>query len=60
MKRAVKSAGVSQSRWIAEVILEKVHGEWPADVAALADCFRPLPDCLCGSAARAARNKQNG
>ena len=32
----MKNAGVSQSRWIAEVILDKVHGVWPADVAALA------------------------
>lgn len=50
MKRAVKNAGVSQSRWIAEVIRDKVHGEWPADVAALAGAW---PDALTAEEIRA-------
>lgn len=51
MKRAVRNAGVSQSRWIARVIREKIHGEWPADVAALAGAW---PDALTAEEIRAA------
>lgn len=50
MKRAVKDAGVSQSRWIARLIREKVHGEWPADVVALAGVW---PDALTAEEIRA-------
>lgn len=50
MKRAVRHAGVSQSRWIAQVIREKVHGEWPADVAPLAGAW---PDALTAEEIRA-------
>lgn len=50
MKRAVRNAGVSQSRWIAQVIREKIHGEWPTDVAALAGAW---PDALTAEEIRA-------
>jgi hypothetical protein len=50
MKRAVLNAGVSQSRWIAQVIREKVHGEWPADIVALAGAW---PDALTAEEIRA-------
>jgi hypothetical protein len=50
MKRAVKNAGISQSSWIAQVIREKVHGEWPGDVAALAGAW---PDALTAEEIRA-------
>ncbi len=43
MKRAARSSGVSLSRWVAGVIREKVHGEWPADVAALAGSWPDAP-----------------
>jgi len=51
MKRAVRNAGVSQSSWIAQVIREKVHGEWPADVASLAGAW---PDALTAEEIRVA------
>lgn len=50
MKRAVKNAGISQSSWIAQVIREKVHGEWPSDVASLAGAW---PDALTAEEIRA-------
>jgi hypothetical protein len=50
LKRAVKNAGISQSSWIAQVIREKVHGEWPSDVASLAGAW---PDALTAEEIRA-------
>lgn len=36
LKAAAKSAGVSQSRWVADLIREKTAAAWPASVVRLA------------------------
>jgi hypothetical protein len=39
MKAAAKAAGVSQSRWVSDLIREKAAAEWPASVAQLAGAW---------------------
>lgn len=36
VKQAAKEANLSQGRWVANVIAEKLSTEWPPSVAALA------------------------
>jgi hypothetical protein len=43
MKTAAKAAGVSQSRWVAELIREKTVTEWPESVARLAGAWTDFP-----------------
>ena len=43
MKVAAKAAGVSQSRWVAELIRDKTATEWPASIARLAGAWSDLP-----------------
>ncbi len=43
MKAAAKAAGVSQGRWLAEVVRLKTASEWPAEVTALAGTWRDAP-----------------
>lgn len=43
MKVAAKAAGLSQSRWVAEVIREKTATEWPASIASLAGAWEDFP-----------------
>lgn len=43
MKEAAKAAGVSQSRWLAELIRERTTNEWPPSVAALAGSWSDMP-----------------
>jgi hypothetical protein len=43
MKEAAKAAGVSQSRWLADLIRERTATEWPAPIAALAGAWSDLP-----------------
>jgi hypothetical protein len=43
MREAAKGAGVSQSRWLAELIREKTSVEWPSSVAALAGAWADFP-----------------
>lgn len=43
MKEAAKVAGVSQSRWLAELIRERTANEWPPAVAALAGAWADMP-----------------
>lgn len=43
IKAAAKAAGVSQSRWVADLIREKTATEWPAWVADLAGAWPDLP-----------------
>ena len=43
MKAAAKAAGVSQSRWVAELIRYKTATEWPASIARLAGAWADLP-----------------
>ena len=39
MKEAAKTAGVSQSRWVADLIREKAAAEWPASVVQMAGAW---------------------
>jgi hypothetical protein len=43
MKTAAKAAGVSQSRWVAELIRQKTVTEWPDSVARLAGAWADFP-----------------
>jgi hypothetical protein len=43
LKAAAKAAGVSQSRWVADLIREKTATEWPAWVAELVESWSDLP-----------------
>lgn len=43
MKEAATAAGVSQSRWLADLIREKTAKEWPPSVAALAGAWSDMP-----------------
>ena len=43
MRSAAKSMKVSQSKWIANLIKEKVIDEWPPSVRNLAGAWRDLP-----------------
>jgi hypothetical protein len=42
MRRAAKAAGMSQSRWLAEVVRQKTASEWPAAVRRLAGAWADL------------------
>jgi hypothetical protein len=39
LKAAAKAAGVSQSRWVADLIRERTATEWPASVVQLAGAW---------------------
>lgn len=43
MKEAAKAAGVSQSRWLADLIRERTANEWPKSVIALAGAWADMP-----------------
>lgn len=43
MKEAAKAAGVSQSRWLADLIRDWTANEWPPSVAALAGAWSDMP-----------------
>src|SRR5947209_20296596 len=43
VKAAAKAAGVSQSRWAADLIRERTRTEWPAWVVELAGSWPDLP-----------------
>jgi hypothetical protein len=43
MRAAAKAAGLSQSRWVSELIREKTSDEWPASVACLVGAWADLP-----------------
>jgi len=40
---AIKSGGISKSRWIADLIKEKVATNWPENIVALAGAWSDLP-----------------
>ena len=44
MKRAAAEAGVSRSRWVADVIRDKTASEWPEPVRRLAGAWRDFPE----------------
>ena len=43
LSSAIKTGGVSKSRWIADLIKEKVATSWPEKVVALAGAWSDLP-----------------
>ena len=43
LKAAVQSSGMSQSKWIAVAVRDRVRNEWPRSVAALAGAWTDLP-----------------
>jgi hypothetical protein len=43
MKEVAGAAGVSESRWLADLIREKTANEWPPSVAALASTWSDMP-----------------
>jgi hypothetical protein len=43
MKAAAKSAGISQSRWVAELIRTRTATEWPESIVKLAGAWPDLP-----------------
>jgi hypothetical protein len=43
MREAARAAGVSQSRWLADLIRERTANEWPQSVAALAGAWADMP-----------------
>lgn len=44
MKRAADEAGVSRSRWVADVIREKTVKEWPESFRRLAGAWQDFPE----------------
>lgn len=43
MREAAKTAGISQSRWLADLIRERTANEWPPSMAALAGAWADMP-----------------
>jgi hypothetical protein len=43
MRAFVKSLGLSQSKWVAGLIEEKLENEWPESVLALAGAWEDFP-----------------
>ncbi len=43
MRSAAKAMNLSQSKWIANIIKEKVIDEWPGSVRELAGAWKDLP-----------------
>lgn len=43
LKVAAKAANLSQSRWVANLIADKLDNEWPASVTALAGAWADFP-----------------
>lgn len=43
MKEASKAAGVSQSRWVADLIRERTATQWPESVVRLAGAWADFP-----------------
>jgi len=43
MKVAAKAAGISLSRWVADLIRAQTADEWPASVANLAGAWSEMP-----------------
>jgi hypothetical protein len=42
MARAAKAAGMSRSRWVAELVRRRTASEWPPSVARLAGAWKDL------------------
>ena len=44
IKAAAKAAGVSRSKWVSNLVQERIAGEWPPEVLALAGVWKDFPD----------------
>ena len=44
MSAAAEANQMSKSKWVSELIREKVAGEWPASVVALAGSWEDFPE----------------
>jgi hypothetical protein len=44
LRKAAESAGLSQSRWLAELVRKETAREWPAKVHELAGAWPDFPD----------------
>jgi len=44
MRKAAKAAGLSQSRWLAELVRQETAGDWPAEVRELAGSWPDFPE----------------
>lgn len=44
VRRAAKAAGVSQSRWLSELVRRGAADEWPAEVRELAGAWPDFPE----------------
>lgn len=44
VKAAAQAAGMSASLWVARLVEEHIHIEWPASVRALAGTWPDFPD----------------
>lgn len=44
MRAAAKADNLSQSKWVSNMIREKLQNEWPASVQVLAGAWADLPD----------------
>jgi hypothetical protein len=43
MKKAAKAAGISQSRWVTNLIREKIATSWPPSIVRLAGAWDDFP-----------------
>jgi hypothetical protein len=44
MRREARASGVSQSRWLAELVLERTAKHWPDAVRELAGAWQDFPE----------------
>ncbi len=44
VRKAAKAAGMSQSRWLAELVRQRTAMEWPAEVRELAGTWPDFPE----------------
>lgn len=44
MKEAARDSGLSQSRWLTELVRERTSREWPDSVKRLAGAWKGFPD----------------
>ena len=60
LRRAARVAGLSQSRWLAELVREKTARQWPDAVRELAGAWADFPEAeeLRGSSGRDAKRER--
>lgn len=44
IEAAATAAGVSRSKWVSNLVQERIAGEWPPEVLALAGAWKDFPD----------------